>query len=297
MKYRSGAGALSLALASVLGLAVSAVPAAGQTTATLQAFSIERAIALNNILTTIIPTADPSVLAAIAGGALEMRERLIYNPQANTVTSTVFLVASGSPIPTPLTVDLTHSTVAAFTLGINSVTIASKPVPSILFAGNISFSTMTPYGIYTGAPAAISVGYTNDTPPKINNVVDVISGAVVTYSASAAGTITVMQASTSGGGGGGTSNAPVVVLNPATQTAITRLIRLDASMSTDPKNLPLTFAWTAPPSPSANIINANTATPDVQLLSGFGTYTFQVTVTDSAGLSSTATATVNYVGR
>ena len=294
MKFRSRAGVLFLSL--MLGFAVLIVPATAQTTPTLQALSIERVIAANNVLTTITPSIDPATLAAIAGGALEIRERLVYNPQANTVTSTAFLIAAGSPIPTPLTVDITKSFVESFTIGVSNIILASKPVPSILLVGNVVFSTLTPYGTYQGAPAAISLGYTTDTPPKINNVVDVIAGLVTSYSATGAGTVTVSQPST-GGGGGGSSNAPTVVLNPATQATALRQVRLDASMSTDPNKLALTFAWTVLSPPSAIIINPTSATPDVQLVNGFGTYSFQVTVTNSAGMSSMAVATVSYLGR
>ena len=294
MNFRSGAGALFLGL--MLGFAVLIIPGAAQTTPMLQTLSIERVLAVSNVLTTVTPTIDPATLAAIAGGALEIRERLVYNPQANTVTSTAFLVAAGSPIPTPLTVDITKSFVESFTIGVSNVILASKPVPSILLVGNVVFSTPTPYGTYQGAPAAVSLGYTTDTPPKINNIVDVIAGLVTGYSASGAGTVMVSQPS-SGGGGGGTSNAPTVVLNPASQTAFTQQVRLDASKSTDPNNLALTFAWTVLSPPTANILNPTSATPDVQLLNGFGTYSFQVTVTNSAGMSSMAVATVSYFGR
>src|SRR5947209_6409585 len=67
----------------------------------LTALNFERSISLANILSTLTPNLPANVLASIAGGAQEVREILIYNPQLNTVTSTDFLVAAGAPLPTP----------------------------------------------------------------------------------------------------------------------------------------------------------------------------------------------------
>jgi hypothetical protein len=291
--FRSLAAALSIAV--VLGLAAAAIPAAAQTGPTLQTFQVERVLALNNILTTITPMADPAVLAGIVGGALEIRERIFYNPVQKLLTSTIFLVPTGSPLPTPLFVDLNRATIAVFTLSVDNVYVTSKP-NAVMFVGVIGQSTATPYGNYQGAPAVVSVGYTNDSPAKITNVVDLIAGAVVTWSGTGAGTVTVVQPTTGGGGGGGGATGPTVVITPATQTAVTRQIRLDASQSTDSKGLALTYQWVALGPPTANIINPTSATPDVQFDNGFGLYTFQVTVTNSAGMSSMGTTTVQYLG-
>jgi hypothetical protein len=94
MKFRSIAATFVLALLLVLA---SSVPATAQT---LQALNIERTIGLNNIFTGITPNLPADVLAALAAGAIKIREVLAYNPQANTLTSTVFAVPTGSPIPT-----------------------------------------------------------------------------------------------------------------------------------------------------------------------------------------------------
>ena len=96
--------------------------------------------------------------------------------------------------------------------------------------------------------------------------------------------------------GGGTSSAPTVVIAPV-GTAIQNQIRLDASKSTDPKNLALTYLWTVVSPPAASVLNPTSATPDVQFVSGYNTYTFKVTVTNSAGASATGTISVLYIGR
>ena len=295
MHFRRAVGGLSFAL--LLGLGSLARPASAQT---LTAFQIERVLALSNVLTTITPNPailTPAVLAAVTGGALEIRERLIYNPSFQTVASTTFLVAAGSPIPTPLSVDVTAQTIAFFVINVGPPVLSTKPYPSILLSGTVATNPNgTPFGNYQGAAAVISAGYTTDSPPKINNVVSLIAGATVAYSPSAAGTLTVMQPATPPGGPN--NNAPTVVIAPV-GTTIQKQIRLDASMSTDPNNLALTYSWTVvSPAPfSASIINPTSATPDVQFVSGYNTYTFQLTVTNSNGLSSTGTISILYVGR
>jgi len=181
MKFRNLIGLIALAL--VLALAAT-TPANAQT---LQAFNIERSIALNNILTGISPTLPANVLAALAGGALEIREALVYNPQANTLTSTVFAVPTGSPIPTPPAelANLGTALVAVVTMTIDKIYVTTAPFMSVMFVGTDTQSTATPYGTYQGAASAISAGFTADTPPKANTVIEAVAGAIVLYSPTA----------------------------------------------------------------------------------------------------------------
>jgi uncharacterized protein (TIGR03437 family) len=66
-----------------------------------------------------------------------------------------------------------------------------------MFAGTVASSTggaLAPNGIYNlsfrGTPASVSIGYTTDNPPQINNVVTLFAGVVVSYSAAGAGSVT-----------------------------------------------------------------------------------------------------------
>jgi mono/diheme cytochrome c family protein len=94
--------------------------------------------------------------------------------------------------------------------------------------------------------------------------------------------------------------APVktsAIANPKNATVVSREIRLDGSMSSSSDGKPLTYQWTIPQgSPSAAIYGGNSATPSVQFSQRGAVYTFQLTVTDSSGKSSTDLATVNYQG-
>src|SRR5260370_42206008 len=98
MKWnRMGVSLAAIAL-SVVAFGQTTTPPATCTTAptSLTALNVERALPLADILTTLTPNAPANVLAAIAGGALEIREIYIYNAQLGTVTGTAFLVAAGS---------------------------------------------------------------------------------------------------------------------------------------------------------------------------------------------------------
>ncbi len=143
----------------------------------------------SNIETTYDTSLSSNILASLASGTMEIRERLLYNPQANTLTSTVFLVPPGSPIPTPASVDITAMTLASYTISIDRTYTSCSPYPSVMFAGTITSSSggaSAPNGIYnltfSGTPAAVSIGYTTDNPPQINNVVTLFAGIAVSYS-------------------------------------------------------------------------------------------------------------------
>ncbi len=296
MRFRSIAAAFSLLLLLVLA---STAPASAQT---LQAFNIERTIALNNILTTITPNLPADVLAALAGGALEIRETLVYNPQAKTLTSTIFAVPTGSPIPTPPAVlaNLGSATVAIVTMSIDKIYLTTTPFQAVQFTGTYAQSTPTPYGTYKGAAAAISAGYTSDTPPKVGNVIESVAGAIVIYSPTATvNTLTVMEPPSGGGGGGGGGDVnPIVVITPANQTVLSKEVALDASQSTDPNGLALSYQWSVVGSANVSLLHGNSAVATAQLNgNGPNTYTFMVTVTDSAGNSATGMTVITYAGR
>lgn len=162
-----------------------------------QSFSIERAVMPSDTETTDSTAIPETILASLAAGTMEMREQLLYNPQANALTSTIFLVQAGSPIPTPPSVNLTSETLASFTLSIDRTYSSCTPMPSLMYTGTITSSSAgaaAPNGIYnlifSGASAAVSIGYTNTNPPMVNNVVTLIAGVAVSYSAAGYGTLT-----------------------------------------------------------------------------------------------------------
>jgi uncharacterized protein (TIGR03437 family) len=172
---------------------------------TAQSFSIERTVAPSDNGTTYSTDLSASILASLADGSMEMREQLLYNPQANTLTSTVFLVDAGAPIPTPSSVNIASTTLASYVISINGVYSSCSPVPSFMFAGTVTSSSggaAAANGIYnltfSGTPAVVSIGYTNTNPPAVNNVVTLLAGVAVSYSAAGFGTLTFPSNATAG---------------------------------------------------------------------------------------------------
>lgn len=83
--------------------------------------------------------------------------------------------------------------------------------------------------------------------------------------------------------------------NPGTGfDTLSRDITLDGSKSTDPNGKTLTYRWRALER-TAVILDPNSATTRVQLGEQFGPYIFELTVTNSDGVSSTARIVVNFV--
>jgi hypothetical protein len=209
------------------------------------------------------------------------------------------VVQAGSPTPTSLSTVPFNAYLAIVALTADKIYITKTAVQLV---GTITQSNTTPFGNYQGAPSTFSFGYTSDTPPKINNVIETVAGVVAVYSSAATGTFTITQPS-GGGGGGGVATVVTIVVNgstsatPTFQTTVNQLI-LDASASTSTNAGALTYAWTIPQgSPSAVISfpGGNTAKAFVQLSSRKSTYQFKLTVTDSTGASATVTITVQYL--
>jgi len=297
-----GASLAIVALAAVaFGQGTTTPPATCTTPPTsLTALNIERAIPLADVLTTLTPNASAATLAAIAGGALEIREKLIYNSQLGYVTSTLFLVAAGSPLPTP-NFDFSTGVIQVATLKISQTLFGCSPTPSMLMVGTAS-ATNGVYGSISNAPAAISLGYTTDSTPKINNVAEVLAGVALAWSASASGTLTVQAPPSGGGTTPGTgptivvkfANGTVALPNTVTQAGFSPFF-LDASGSTG--SGALTFAWTT--TSNSPVAFVGTGVPG-QILVQFpssGDYPILLTVTDSTGASSTFTITISFVGR
>jgi len=87
----------------------------------------------------------------------------------------------------------------------------------------------------------------------------------------------------------------VAVAGPKNASVAANQIQLDGSMSTSGDGKPLTYLWTIPQgSPAASIQGATNAKASAQLSANYGTYTFQLTVTDSTGKSATDLATVSF---
>jgi hypothetical protein len=297
--------AVSLALAGAI---------AAQTTApsTVQTFSSESGLALNSFSATATANFNPTVMSAIQAGALELRQSIQWEAAAVAPPGTtpvgrlmvrLFTVQPNAPLPTPETVNIGNALVSTYVINVDKVYVGSAPSSSVMFVGTVASNSLPdPYGNLTGAPAAVSVGYstgatgggttggTTTTPATLNNAVVLIAGRVVSYAATVGGTVTFPD---SGGPGGGTpppSGAPVVVIKDIGATNFS-IVRLDASGSTNPAGGTLTYRWRVV-SGAGSISDPNAAATDAYLLGLDTQYVFEVMVTNSAGQSTTRQVTV-----
>jgi hypothetical protein len=256
----------------------------------LASFSVERVLDPTQILSTFTPTFPAQLPAAISSKAMELHQSFIFNAQNQLLTVNLFALQSGSPLPTPPNTIPQSSVLEILALKADKVYTSCTPNPSVMFTGSVATDTPpSPFGNMAGIPAAMSIGFTSDTPPKINNVVLLLAGTAVEYSAAGAGTITFTQTSVTPPGS--TSGPTIVIVNPS--PVAVRVVNLDASGTTSP-NTPLTFQWTVVAG-AASITNATQAVATAFLEGSIGTYTFQVTVTDSKGNVSTGTVNIQFL--
>jgi hypothetical protein len=284
-------------------LAASLAPVAligqtGSTTVTpsLTAFDVERRFALSDLQTNQTFTFPAAVQSRFQSGALQGRERLIFNANNNTITSTMFLREPSAAFPTPLS-NLGADLSQVYQLLIDRTYFSTKPRPNMLAVGTVSGTSMAgPFGDLSGAPASVAVTFSDDFK-TITNVVTTVGGVVSTFSASGAGTIAVKDLFTSTPGGGGPgATGPTANAGPERVTATTLQWQLDGSTSEAGPNGPVTYSWRLLQGKTAAILNGNTARPTIQFGEGFGDYVFELTVTDSKGMTSTDRIIVSYNG-
>src|SRR5580704_7688141 len=183
----------TLLLAPVLGMTVFSVPGVAQTTSSAPTLtslsSFEQSLTASSVLPPIT-NLPPSVLASLAGGALDLRAQTNYNPPANLLTMTFFTVQTGSPTPTNLGLISPASIFGGVTIGVDRIYVTSK---AVMFVGTVSSGSNTLVGTIQGAPASFSFAYSSDTPPKITNAMTLVAGTIVLFSPTATATLNITQ--------------------------------------------------------------------------------------------------------
>jgi hypothetical protein len=97
--------------------------------------------------------------------------------------------------------------------------------------------------------------------------------------------------------GSSVGSRTAAIAGPKNATVVARQLQLDGAASLSADGKALTYQWTIPVgNPIAAILGGDTATPTVQFGVQREAYTFQLTVTDSTGKTSTDLVTINYVG-
>lgn len=301
---------------ALVSLAAGLMPVMAQTTpstppatctappTSITALNLERVVALTNIGSTTTPNINPTILAGVTGGSLELRQNFVYNPSTNVIAITEFAAQPGSNSPTQPGNILSSNLISQENFTVDKIYYSCKPYPSVLIAGTITQNfPVSPVGNLIGVPAAISMGYTTDNPAKVTNVAVVYAGIATVYSAAATGTLTFPAPSTTPPGT--TGAGPVIVITGGnTQTTAQKQIGIDASTSTSTASGGITTyaaIQVAPPSSgtgstgtgsTTGIPQAASITPSgvkgvflVTFAGGKGTYAFQISATDSTGTS------------
>jgi hypothetical protein len=230
---------------------------------------------------------------------------VVDNSTSQTITNLGTVVAAGSQSVTPTattTYTLTATNSAGSVTATATVTVNQIPNPVIVnFTATPNPSTTPGAAVVlncqTQNSASITMaGLTFLTP---NITYTVYPQTTTSYMCIATGengvtaskSVTVTVGSTTAP----TAQPPVIVIaGGSTQTTTVRSFQLSASGSSSPSgNNPLTYQWVALYG-TAEIVNPNSATTTIVVGPTAGPYYFNLTVTDSKGMSTTQEVTVTY---
>jgi OmpA family/PKD domain len=230
---------------------------------------------------------------------------VVDNSTSQTITTLGTVVAAGSQSVSPTvttTYTLTATNAAGSSTATATVTVNQIPNPVVVSFTATPNPSTTPgsavvLNCQTQNAASITMaGLTFLTP---NSTYAVYPSTTTSYTCIATGengvtaskSVTVVVGSTAPP----TSQPPTIVIaGGSTQTTTVRSIQLNASGSSSPSgNNPLTYQWVALYG-SAEIVNGNTASPNIVLGPTPGPYYFNLTVTDTKGMSTTQEVTITY---
>ena len=106
----------------------------------VNAFTLERILNLNQTLSTITPNIPPSIVVGILGGSLEAREQFSFDPTKNQVRGLIFAAqpGSGSGQPMPPNTIPAANLLTNYTVNIDKMYFSCQPIPSVLLTGVVS---------------------------------------------------------------------------------------------------------------------------------------------------------------
>ncbi len=230
----------------------------------------------------------------------------VENATSVTITGIGSVQPTGTSTVSPTT-DTTYTLTASNGQGQVSATAVVTVIQAVKI---LNFTANPPAFQKPGDPITLSWQTSNATQVIITGVGSVpVNGSVTvnptvatSYSLIAYGrrsqVTAIVVVNPANGGAGGTGRAPVA--NPGQDRRVqSATVLLDGSGSYDPEGGSLTFSWTASGSKLVRIDNANSARATATLLSGpdpyTGEYDFQLTVTNSKGVSTTVPLRIYYI--
>ena len=262
---------------------------------TISTFTQEITVLPTAISAATPPPIPPNLIAAITSGALEIRQQATYDANLKQLRVKTFTVAPRSPNPTPPAAQ--NNVLDDYTVDVTQTVFGQSPRSMVLIGSASNVAVPSPIGVVRGSIVIYSVGYTQgeNGAAQFNNTTVVLPGTGVLFAATSSGTLRFAGDTTPPGTGGPGTGAPVADAGPDI-TALTLEAQLNGSKSSDPDGDAITYSWKSV-GRSASLRNATSAMPIVQFGEGFGEYEFELTVTDSKGLSSTDRVKVLYLAR
>ena len=252
----------------------------------------------------------------ITAGQSAMLMWQVQNADTITIDNNVGSVsASGTKSVTPAatttyTITATNkfgTATAAATCTVTPVITPPPPPPPTGKASVIEFIATPTYSPYAGADVILQWQTTNAKTVTITGLTGTLP---VTGATTLTPQVTTTYTLTATGAGGDTVTASVTVTVPGPTppsgkgqppianagpnvTVTVNEIYLDGSHSYDPAGGQLKFNWTAV-TPGAFVVNPTLVSPTAFLGTTLGDYVFNLTVTNSAGLSATSSVTITY---
>jgi len=283
----------------------------------ISTFRVEHTIRAEDINSASTPTIPAAVLGQITSGALEVRQVVTFNAQNNTLNFRGVLAPQGTATPLPNAQTATEAW--NYTVAVSNLLWLTKPRNAVLFTGTVAQGT-TPFGDPTGAAVSFSTGYdtpatgtgtgtgagstgtgtgtgtgntgtpaqTTTTITSFTNVSTTLAGIATLFSRTGTGSLVIA---------GQTPSTGQLTANAGADFVATRAnFQLNARRVS---GTGVTYRWRFLPvfGQTATIQGADTANPTIILpdySTAAGNYTFELTVSDASGASSTDTVVVFY---
>ncbi len=260
---------------------------------TLTSFSEESVLTQDQLTSPDAPSLPDDLVSTVQSGLAELHQVLVYDSTQSTLVVKLWLLPVGTPVPTPNGV--TGNLVSSYTVNVKGITATET---GAVLNGMITNAEGVG-GIAQGGLMTASLGFVLQSPDAVTGAAPAVF-STVDVSIAGVGSL----AATSGRGslkvtGDKGAKLPLAVAGPKGQQFYTPSFSLSALQSVDPNGGTLTYKWALVPAAGQSVAlqGATSAAPLVTIFdngAAFGVYTFQLTVTNSAGLSSIDTVTVDY---
>lgn len=257
----------------------------------LDTMAVESVLTLDQITAGGNAAIPPEVLSLLSSGAFELRHQVSYDAVQQSLLSQGVILPVGSPLPS--TPDMAIASLWSITVAASLADTVSTPQPQVTVIGTVKLTGgILPFGQVGGSSFTFSAAYAEEGDQvSFTGISTAFAGVGSMSSPTGAGSIHSIRPSAA---------MPRAIAGPKGAQITLPQIQLDGTTSYDPDGAILTYKWALLPQAGQDVslARADTATPVANITPGhfaFGTYTFQLTVTNPSGLTSSDTVTILYV--